>query len=301
MVENSVSVIIPTMANNERIPALKRAICSVRKSSQHPVKIIVVVNGDKYDPLCLEWLERQRDVLLKVVDRPSAPFARYVGRCLVDTPFFATLDDDDQYLESALDQRIAAMDDVSHPDLVVTNGFFKRGENLRKLYYRFIVAKRDPVAGILVENWLNANNALYRAETVGEDYFLDYHPYIEFTWLGYKLALDKKVIRFLDEETFIVNCTDGSLSKSQQYYDSHLALFEKMASISPNKKVTNLIMGKIGDFYHDRSGYALRERRFKDSLVDHFYSIFKYRQLKYILYTRKIIIGIGAHFYSRLS
>jgi glycosyltransferase involved in cell wall biosynthesis len=295
MIKNKISVIIPTLASSERFPVLKRAISSVRNSSVNPVKVIVVVNGGKYDPLCLEWLTRQEDVVLKVIDRPSAPFARYVGRCLVDTPFFATLDDDDEYLAGAIDQRIIAMQSTPAPDLVVTNGFFNDANNRRRLYFKFNESHLDPLKGILIENWLNADNALYRTETVDDGYFLDYHPFIEFTWLGYRLAIDGKVVRFLDEDTCVVNCTKKSLSKTQQYYDSHLSLFERMIEISPNRKIKNIILKKTGEYYHDRSDLALREKRFKASLVDHLRSIFLCGQIKYFFYTRKILIGKLRH------
>ena len=96
-----VSTIIATMAAPERAELVRRAVLSVRRGSELPVTIIVVVNGKRSDPELVDWLRRQPDVKLEIVAQPSLPNALLRGRELVRTPFFSTLDDDDEYLSDA--------------------------------------------------------------------------------------------------------------------------------------------------------------------------------------------------------
>ena len=123
-----VTVIIPTTAEKLREKGIKRAVNSVRNSSDDPIRIIVVVNGDRFDEgICL-WLKSQTDISYEYLSKPSLPDAILHGRSLVETPFFATLDDDDEYLPGAIDMRLSVINESPDIDLVVTNGFIYRND-----------------------------------------------------------------------------------------------------------------------------------------------------------------------------
>lgn len=125
-----VSTIIPTIAVKEKADLLKRAIRSVRASFTGHVNIIVVVNGNRFDTDVCEWLKAQPDILFEYITTPSLPHAIIRGRELINTPYFSTLDDDDEYLPGATDIKVAALEAESAADVVVTNGYrYYRGKD----------------------------------------------------------------------------------------------------------------------------------------------------------------------------
>jgi glycosyltransferase involved in cell wall biosynthesis len=185
----SVTTIIPTMATRERAPALRRAVESIRRSSTEAVEIIVVVNGARSDAELCEWLRSQPDVHFEYVAQPSAPNAVLRGRELVRTPFFSTLDDDDEYLDGALDIRLAAIESAPDVDVVVTNGYLHCAGTDARYYDDLAQVPHDPLASLFASNWLHNCNTLFRSATIGREYFADFHPFVEWTWLAFRLAM----------------------------------------------------------------------------------------------------------------
>jgi hypothetical protein len=59
---------------------------------------------------------------------PSAPNAVKRGREFIKTPFFSTLDDDDEYLPGSTDLKLAVLKSNPKLDLIVTNGYRRRNE-----------------------------------------------------------------------------------------------------------------------------------------------------------------------------
>src|SRR4051794_10798550 len=105
----SVSVIIPTTCEAHRCSSLQRAIASVQSQQGVAVKVIVVVNGARVDPSCYQQLQRMPGLKVSYRSEGSAPLAQHAGRLLVDTEYFAFLDDDDEYLAGALEARVQPM------------------------------------------------------------------------------------------------------------------------------------------------------------------------------------------------
>jgi hypothetical protein len=97
-----ITVFIPTLATAERARHLRKALDSVRAQRQAEARIVVIVNGDAFDPDLLHELERNTEV--GVLRRPVADFPASLraGRAVVESPFFAELDDDDELLPDAL-------------------------------------------------------------------------------------------------------------------------------------------------------------------------------------------------------
>lgn len=284
-----VTVIVPTTAELSRRMEIGRCLDSIRASSTLPVKIIVVVNGRRYDEGVCAWLRVQPDVRYAYVHMPSAPNAVWEGRRMVDTPYFSMVDDDDEYLPGATDLRLAALRERPDADLVVTNAY-RRFEGVDALLYHHLAqVQREPLAMLFEANWLTNGNALYRAASVGPEYFADYQPYAEWTWLAFKLGLAGKTIVTLEQPTFRVHVTGGSLSQSDAYFEFYLSLYQQMLAADPPPAIARLVRRHLSGAQHDHSVRALGRGRWREALDWHWRSLRQPGGLQYLSYTRHFL------------
>lgn len=277
------------MAAPERGALLRRAVASVRCSSSRPVAIIVVVNGSRSDPAVVDWLRDQPDVQLEIVAQPSLPNALLRGRQLVATPYFSTLDDDDEYLGHAIDLRLGIMQETG-ADVVVTNGF-RRGAGIDELSYPSLLGvPENPLEALFRMTWLHNGNALYRSDSVGPEFFANHHAYAEWTWLAYNLALTGKRIAVSEAPTFLYHDTPGSLSKSAVYRTAYLSLYERMLQANPPPAIIRHIRHRIQAEWHDQSWHALAEGRRLEALRCHVHSLAA-GGLRYFSFGRRLFPG----------
>lgn len=269
---------------------LKRAISSIRRSSVEPIRILVVVNGSRNDVDLCSWLKEQPDVVFEYQHTPSAPQAVYRGRELVETEFFSTLDDDDEYLDGATDQKLLFLRSNLAADLVVTNGYRLVGEVDKPHYSNLLRVARDPLGVLMQFNWLHSGNALYRTTSVELFHFSDSHPYAEWTWLAFKLAMASKKIGTLESMTFKCYDTPLSLSKTAAYSSSYLALFERMLGMAPEVRIAKGIKKKISAYWHDASVNALDKGQWWQSLRCHLRGLFQVGGSRYLSYSRHLLI-----------
>ncbi len=286
-----VSVIIPTLAEQRRFERLQRCIASIRDSSVKHCTIIAVVNGSRSSAEVVQWLRDQNDIRLIIEPTPSAPNAVRIGRNAVQTSFFSTLDDDDEYLPESTDRKLSAL--LSHPeaDLLVTNGFNNWNGEDERFYTHLSRVTSDPLGTLFEANWLASCNALYRTERVPIAYFCDAHPFAEWTWLAYRLALDGKKIVTLDEPCFRYNCTPNSLSQSEVYTAAYPSLFKRMLDCKPPPQIRKLIQRRFSAVLHDRSAACLKSGDYRDALKAHMQSLLLPGGLRYLSYTRRLIPG----------
>lgn len=288
--EPIVSVIIPTMAAPARAESLTRAISSVRKSSSRPVKIIVVVNGNLHDATLLQWIGDQPDIHLHRQPRPSLPEAIKAGRSIVTTEYFSTLDDDDEYLDGAIDIRLSAMQNSPATAVVVTNGY-RNSKGLDEPCYKSLVGMPTrPLLALMEMPWLNSGNAMYRSAAVGIDYFERSHPYAEWTWLAFSLAMHEKPFAAIDTPTFRIYDTSDSLSKSQAYEQSYESLFERMLAEHPPALVAKQIRQKMGSLYHQHADALLKNGDRLAGLQWHARSLTQPGGLRYLSFTRRFFL-----------
>ena len=286
-----VSVIVPTMASAQRRESLQRAVASIRSSSLRPVQIIAVVNGDRRDPETCSWLEAQPDVLVAYAAKPSAPGAILRGRELVQTEYFCMLDDDDEYLPGATDQKVAALQASEHSDFLVANAYVCSNGAERLQYQNIGSIVEDPLASLMRFNWLHNGNALYRSSSVGTAFFEDYHPYAEWTWLAFKLVMGAKRVTTLEAPVFRYNDTAGSLSKSGAYNDSLMPLFQRMLERQPPPHIVRMIHSKRSAAYHDASTEAMSAGRRAEAWKYHLKSLMLNGGFRYIGYTRHLLLA----------
>lgn len=287
-----VSTIVATMAAANRATSLKRAIASIRSSSSGAIRIIVVVNGNRRDAALCDWLGAQSDVRLEFLPTPSLPDAILRGRELVETPFFSTLDDDDEYIEGSLDRRLSVMDTPDRPDIVVSNGYQHSGGIHTLTYENMDGVMTHPLQFLLhTKPWLQSCNGLYRSASIGPDFFKDHHAYAEWTWLAFRLAMAGKKISVLDEPVYICHDTPASLSKSAAYEQAYMSLFHRMLALKPPADVVALIHRKMSAHWHQLSADALRRGEWREALQCHLKSLFLDGGLRYLSYSRRLLPG----------
>lgn len=283
----AVSVIIPTMASLERSQLLQRAVASIRASSSQAVRIIAVVNGTRFDTQVCDWLKAQSDIHFEYMAEPSLPGALLRGRELVETDYFSTLDDDDEYLPGVTDQKLAALHADAQADLLVGNFYRCSADGVDTLGYdRLGDVPARPLECGMQFNWLSSGNALYRTASVPVRYFEISHAYAEWTLLAFQLAMDAKKIIVLDIPVFRCHETPNSLSKSTFYVDAYIPLFERMLAAAPPPAIARLVRQKMGAAYHDASVAALREGKRFHAWRYHGQSLAKPGGLRYLSYTR---------------
>jgi glycosyltransferase involved in cell wall biosynthesis len=284
-----VSVVVPTMATHERASLLKRAIDSIRQSSTVPTNIVVVVNGKKYDSAICEWLKEQSDITFDFLETPSLPAALRRGIELVSTEYFAMLDDDDEYLPLAIDERLRMLESDRDIDLVITNGY-RHVHGTDEIWYEDLdVVNNNPLQSLMTVNWLSSCNALYRKLSIGPEFFTDIHPFAEWTWLAYQIVLAKKRIGVVNKPTFRIHDTPGSLSKSPAFSASYISLFKKMLALNPPREIGLLIRRKLGSAYHDASNAAMYNGTWREALKLHWKSLLENGGIRYLGYSRHFL------------
>lgn len=291
MDSQGISVIIPTLAEQARFKAIQRCITSIRRSTSGSYLIIAVVNGERASPEVVGWLAEQADVRLIREWKPSAPNAIRIGREAVSTAFFSTIDDDDEYLPGSTDLKLEALLNDPEADLVITNGLRVRGSNSERLNENLSRVATDPLGALLEETWLHNCSAAYRTDRISSEYFQNFHPYAEWTWLAFKLAMSGKRIAVLDQICFRCNYTPDSLSQSTAYLDAYPELFERMLAYSPPARICTLIRRKQSALLHDRSVALLRSGRRRAAIAAHFRSLLLPGGLRYLTYSRRLLPG----------
>lgn len=283
-----ISVIIPSLADAARAKVLKRAIGSVLDQERVSAAPIVVVNGGRHDPAVIEWLRSQPGVRLVQFSYGGLPEARLVGREAVDSEFFATLDDDDVFLPHALATRLAPMLADCSIDVVVTNGYrdmLGRRQITDQDILRF---QSNPLEGLMETNWLNESAGLFRARSVGREFFTNLPPVVEWTCIAFKLAQSRN-IRFLGIPTFVKYVSPGSLSHSVRYTLEHPNVLRGMLDWDMSREVRGLLKRKYVKALHQTSVKMLKRRDYSAAWRYHLKSLMHIQGQRYLGYTRHIV------------
>jgi glycosyltransferase involved in cell wall biosynthesis len=287
----TISVLVCTLAKKRRRALLERAIDSILTDQGGLGLPVVVVNGTGYDEELLRRLQARTDI--KLAYRPTASLsgALRAGRRQVETPYFATLDDDDQLLPGALAIRLAPLLADATADLVVTNGYYDDGRSPARLHYPdFTSLSRDPVRSVMVKSWLQSVNALYRAERVTARDFEGMPDYLEWTWLALKLARTHS-IRFLDEPTYRLNRGEpDSLSFSDAFYSGVPQALRTVLALDLPLDVRRELRRRLSASLHDVSDRARRSGDYGLAWRSHIASLGVRPSYRWLLYTRRLLL-----------
>lgn len=248
-----ISIIMPTMARRERAISLVRAIETVVLQGGVRGIPLVVVNGNSGEPEVLEHLRRRVDIRLTMLEEANLPAALYAGRLMVDTPYFAMLDDDDELLPGALHTRLAALEAAPDADMVVTSGFLA-GCGRSELNIRdFDRVRTDPLRALLVNHWLPPCGGFFRTSVVAAEFFEGIPRYREWTYLALRLALTMRII-FVERPTFVYHTdTPDSLSKSRAYCLAGPPAIARMLELPLPTDVRAALRVRLADDMHSAS------------------------------------------------
>lgn len=282
-----ITIIIPTICTAARAASLRRAIASIQEAGPGTTRIIIAANGPRVAPDVAEELRGRQDLQFVYFEEGSSPKAVSLAVPLVDTEYFGFLDDDDQFLPHALNQRLALIQTKPEADIVLSNGYIRKG-GIDALYLQHLEAViRNPLVAFFVENWLPSCGALFRRSSVGVSYFQNYHPYAEWSWLAFRLALDQKKFCVLNTPTFIVNAdTPSSLSKSVEYERSYISLYQKMLMLSPTSDIHYELKKRLSQAHHDVSTRFLEEGKLRIAVEHHLSSLRYLPGWRFLPYTR---------------
>lgn len=284
-----VCVLVATLASSDRAPYVLRAIDSLRAQSKVYARPIVVVNGEMADPAVVGNLEQDRDITVLYRPEANLPRALAAGRRLVDTPFFAQLDDDDELLPNALELRLQRMMQLDKPDAVVTNGLIRAGSLETESMADFPLVERDPMRTLMERNWMLPGSALFRTETLSEAVFEATPRFLEWTYIGlllasrYRLALlSSPTVIHYDDHAFSVN-------QSRECTLGRPHAFEAVLALDLPAEVKRQLRVKRGAAWHQAAQAAATGDRTGSAWAAHLRSLTAPGGWRYISYTRHLL------------
>jgi glycosyltransferase involved in cell wall biosynthesis len=282
-----ISVIIPTTCEARRADTLRRAIDSVLSQRGVEVELIVVVNGQSFDPALLDAMRSNPALRAVYIETPSPSVACRHGRSLATGEFFAFLDDDDEYLPGALAARLAPAASDAAIDIVVSNGYC--GVDLH--ITRTANIEADPLGAMLEQNWLASCGALFRHRSCGDEFFADLPKYMEWTLLAYRLLAAGKRMKFVDTPTYRINDTPQSASKSREYRQAAATVIERVLSLPLPLHIRRRLRPRLLAARHDLSVMNLEEGRRGAAWALHLQSLAGFSGLRYLSYTRRLFFA----------
>ncbi len=263
MDQQTISVIIPTKANPARRALLKRAIASVLAQEDVRVVPLIVINGSERDAELTAGITTDRRFRVATLEQADLPIALRTGREMVDTMWFAELDDDDVLMPRALNSRLTALHERPEFDVVVTNGI-RRGLESDKLNFveEIAIMEADPLRAMLRHNWLLPGSWLCRTDAAGIEIFKNIPRYRECTYLGLQFATRLR-IKFLNYPTVVYHTeTPQSESKSQAYSLGVADATRRMLELDLPRDVRDHIRMQLGDACSANACHYLKEMDF---------------------------------------
>jgi glycosyltransferase involved in cell wall biosynthesis len=285
----TVSVIVPTSALPRRRALIWRAINSILDQADICAVPTVIVNGPGRDRDLTRELARDRRLRVHVLEEAGLPNALHVGRRLVDTPWFAELDDDDLLLPGALATRVKALAESDAYDCVVTNGYRRcAGKDTLNIPDMSAVA-RDPLGAFWKRNWLLPGSYLCRTDRVGPEFFDGMPEALECSFIALRLAASYR-ITFLDRPTVIwTEDTPGSLSKSRERFVALAGAYERLLMLDLPPSARRKLLERITGEYHSASDWYRREGDRREAWRWHLRSLVRRGGHRYLPYTRRLL------------
>jgi glycosyltransferase involved in cell wall biosynthesis len=284
-----ISVLVCTLARKRRAKLLQRALASILEGQQGLGLPVLVVNGTAFDEDLLRRLEARTDIKVIYRAKPSLSAALRAGRKQIETPYFATLDDDDELLPGALAKRLAALTADPKADLVVTNGYYDDGRMPTHLDYPNLARLgRDPLRSVLEKSWLQSINALYRTDRVTARDFEGMPDYLEWTWLALKLAPRHRIV-FLDEPTYRLNRHEPDSLSLSHHFGLPPAIRAILALNLPTD-VRREFRHRLSASLHEVSDRARRCGDYGLAWRSHVASLRVQPSLRWLFYTRRLLL-----------
>jgi glycosyltransferase involved in cell wall biosynthesis len=285
----AVSVIIPTLGLRERATSLRAAICSALEQAGVSTTVIVVLNGSKRDPKVERELRDNVRITLVVRDEGGIPAALAAGRAAVQTPWFATLDDDDLYLPNALLLRVRSLEKRPECAAAFTNGYIRTGMNdvLHVKGNRRI--GDDPARAMLDGNWCLPGSWLCRSAMVGAEVFEDMPNHLECTYFALRVATEHP-IAWIDAPTVIYN--EGSPSADSQtraFVLGQVRALRRIIQLDLPADVRHAYRMRIASAYHSAAEHERKSGALLAACRWHIGSLLQPAGWRYASFTRHLV------------
>lgn len=284
-----VTIVIPTLASPRRADSLRRAIESVRAGNSVPLEILVVVNGARFDASLVSELEHRDDVRLERIGEASQTSALARGVSISSTPFLGFLDDDDEYLEGAVDRKLEALEAQPKAAILVANGFRSIDQRDRLALTNLADVEADPLIALLTKNWLPSCGGLYRRSQIASDLFVDLPDYLEWTWIAFRIAHEHGGVVTLDEPTFRIHTSPSSLSKSPEYLLERSRMLRRMLRQCSRPEAISLLRLHLAQALYDASLHHLQRRNVLEAWTNHLRCLRMAEGWRYWKHTAKLL------------
>jgi hypothetical protein len=283
-----IDVVIRTTCEGSRRRSLQRAVASVVSQRDVAARPVVVVAGPRPGPL--PKLSSRNGIRVHRIEAQASPGrALTIGRGLIDSPFFAFLDDDDELLPGALATRVAIMRADPRVQVVVTTGYVVRGHTRRMHIDDIARHQDDPLRGIIERCWLASCGGLFRTAALPPSLFDALPDLCEWTCVALRLALAASSIRFVDRPTYVVHDRAGSLSKGDAYVESSLRVLDSMRAVPLPAADRRRLAQKHCAALHDAAERCRRAGNVATAWRYHLRSMQPPGTLRYAAYTRKLL------------
>jgi Glycosyl transferase family 2 len=288
-VTGDVTIIIPTTCEAGRGAMLQRAIASAMAQPLVGVRVLVVVNGKRFDAALYDGLRRRGDLTVVYEERGSATRAQHIGRRLVETPFFGFLDDDDEYLPATLQTRLQPM--LDDPTVACTASQGYREVNGVDLLFLGPLdeLRRDSLRALTRYNWLPAAGGLFRTALVPPGMFSAEPTYMEWTVVAYRLATTQRVA-FVETPCFRLHDTPGSLSKSEAYRVGEIAALETILRLDLPADVRRAVGWHLGTAHHCMACIHADRRERSKAWHHHTASLRAAGGTRFLVFSRRLLI-----------
>ena len=282
-----VDVLVRTTCKGSRRKSLQRAVASIVSQRGVAARPVVIVAGAQ--PGSLPKLAARNGIRVHRLGTEASPGrALTIARKLVDAPFFAFLDDDDELLPDALATRLGILRAEPRVQVVVTTGYVARG-NARRLHIGDIARHQsDPLRGIVERCWLASCGGLFRTDAVPQAMFDALPDLCEWTCVAFRLAAASCSIHFVDRPTYVVHDSAGSLSKSDAFVEASLRVLDAMRSAPLPAADRRRLAHKYRATLHAAAERCRRAGKVGEAWRYHLRSMQPPGTLRYAAYTRKL-------------
>jgi hypothetical protein len=231
---------------------------------------------------------------VQLIRLPAAdlPAALRAARERVDSPYFAELDDDDELLPDALAARLEGIEASPPADAVVTRGYIDHAGR-RTLNVPVLEGlESDALRSLLEHNWLAPCAGLFRTATIGREFFADIPPYLEWTYVGLRLALERR-LRFLDRPTWVYRVgSPHALSQTPDYVLQEPASLDRLLGLPLPAAARRQLERRQLASLHAAAGLELRAGRVGAAWRWHLRSLAAGGGWRYALYTRYLLYAL---------
>ena len=288
--ERAITVIVPTRGLRARAAFLRHAVDSVLSQDGVRCVPLVVINGPDCDPAVARALRADRRVRVLVREPADLPAALRAGREAVDTPWFASLDDDDRLLRGAMALRVAALERAPSLDVVVTNGYRRERGRCALNLPRGSAAEvnADPLRALLRRNWLLPGSWLCRSDAVGTGPFVGMPRFLECTWLALRFASEHR-LRWLDAPTVVYRVgSPAAESLSTAYLTGQVDALRRLIELPLPADVRRALRRRVARAYHDAALEMLRAGALADAWRLHGRSVVEPGGWHFLPFTRHL-------------